>query len=133
MNDETKNIKVLIAEDDVFLRDLLSQKLSKEAFSVFYANNGAEAVELAKKEIPDVILLDIIMPGMNGFEALEKIKADDTTKHIPTVFLSNLGQEEDIRRGQELGAIEFLVKANYSLDAIVKKIQEIATDPQYKI
>lgn len=125
-------IKVLIAEDDEFLRGLLAQKLSKESFEVFYATDGAEAVALSKQEVPNVALLDVIMPGVNGFEALEQMKLDPVTAHIPVVFLSNLGQEEDIRRGQELGAVEFLVKANYSLDAIVKKIEEIATDPQFQ-
>lgn len=122
--------KVLAVEDDLFLKELLAGKLSEDEFNVFYASNGDEALSLAATEIPDVVLLDILLPGMSGYEVLEKLKADDTTKHIPVLILSNFGQPEDIEKGKALGAVDFLVKANNSLDAIVARVREIASTTQ---
>jgi DNA-binding response OmpR family regulator len=119
--------KVLAVEDDLFLKELLAGKLSDDEFNVFYASNGDEALNLAATEVPDVILLDILLPGMSGYEVLEKLKADETTKHIPVLILSNFGQPEDIEKGKSLGAVDFLVKANNSLDAIVARVREIAS------
>lgn len=119
--------KVLAVEDDLFLKELLAGKLSDDEFNVFYASNGDEALSLAATEVPDVILLDILLPGMSGYEVLEKLKADETTKHIPVLILSNFGQPEDIEKGKSLGAVDFLVKANNSLDAIVARVREIAS------
>ncbi|MEX0933482.1 MAG: response regulator [Candidatus Paceibacterota bacterium] len=122
--------KVLAVEDDLFLKELLAGKLSDDEFNVFYASNGDEALTIASTELPDVILLDILLPGMSGYEVLEKLKADENTKNIPVIILSNFGQPEDIEKGKALGAVDFLVKANNSLDAIVSRVREIATSPQ---
>jgi len=91
-----------------------------------YASNGDEALALAATEMPDIILLDILLPGMSGYDVLEKLKSDTATKHIPVVILSNFGQKEDIAKGKALGAVDYLVKANNSLDAIVAKVREVA-------
>lgn len=122
--------KVLAVEDDLFLKELLAGKLSDDEFNVFYASNGDEALSIAATELPDVILLDILLPGMSGYEVLEKLKADENTKNIPVIILSNFGQPEDVEKGKALGAVDFLVKANNSLDAIVSRVREIATSPQ---
>jgi CheY-like chemotaxis protein len=118
--------KVLAVEDDLFLKELLAGKFPDDEFDVLYASNGDEALSIAMTEIPDIILLDILLPGMSGYEVLEKLKNDETTKHIPVVILSNFGQKEDIEKGKALGATDYLVKANNSLDAIVAKVREIA-------
>ncbi|MDZ7726294.1 MAG: response regulator [Candidatus Campbellbacteria bacterium] len=122
--------KVLAVEDDLFLKELLAGKLSDDEFDVSYAATGEDALELADSEKPDIILLDILLPGMSGFEVLEKLKADEGTKDIPVVILSNFGQTEDIEKGKSLGAVDFLVKANNSLDAIVEKVREVASGEQ---
>lgn len=114
---------ILIAEDDKFLIKVYETKLKKEKMNVVMAYNGKEAVEKAKEHKPSVILLDLIMPVMNGFEALENLKKDPELKAIPVIILSNLGQENDIKKGKELGAIDFIVKANTPIQEIVNKIQ----------
>ncbi len=118
-------IKVLVAEDDRFLIKAYAAKLKKEGFDVLLAVNGEEAVEKAKKEKPDVILLDLVMPKKDGFDALADIKSDPSLKNIPVVILSNLGQEEDIKRGKDLGAAGYLVKSNIAIADVVKKIKEV--------
>jgi len=118
--------KVLAVEDDLFLKELLAGKFPDDEFNVLYASNGDEALALAATEMPDIILLDILLPGMSGYDVLEKLKSDTATKHIPVVILSNFGQKEDIAKGKALGAVDYLVKANNSLDAIVAKVREVA-------
>lgn len=117
--------KVLLVEDDSFLIDILIQKFESDKYNVLHADNGKDAIKIAHEEEPEVILLDIILPGMNGFEIIEKLKSDQMTADIPVVFLSNLGQKEDIEKGKELGAVDFIVKANHSLDEIVQRAEEI--------
>lgn len=117
--------KILLVEDDSFLIDILIQKFESDKYNVLHADNGKDAVRIAHEEEPEVILLDIILPGMNGFEIIEKLKSDQMTADIPVVFLSNLGQKEDIEKGKELGAVDFIVKANHSLDEIVQRAEEI--------
>lgn len=120
--------KILAVEDDIFLKELLAGRFSGGDYTVFHASTGDEALGLAKEESPDVILLDIILPGMSGFEVLENLKADEATSSIPVIILSNLGSEEDIKKGKELGAEDFLIKANNSLDAIVERIGEVVAE-----
>ena len=118
------NAKVLVVEDDMFLAKILSTKLEKEGFSVVLAFDGEEALNKLKKEIPDLILLDLILPKKNGFEVLEEIKLDDKLNKIPVIILSNLGQQSDVVKGKELGAVDYLIKANFSLDEVISKIKE---------
>ena len=125
----TNNIggkKVLIVEDDRFLREIATQKLEAEGFKVTNATGGKEALDyLNTNERPDVILLDLILPGMSGFEVLEGVKKNDALKAIPVIILSNLGQEEDIDKAKKLGAADYLVKAHFSFAEIIKKIREV--------
>jgi len=117
--------KVLVAEDDRFLSKAYGAKLKKEGFDVILAMNGEEAVEEAKNKKPDIILLDLVMPRKDGFEALSDLKKDASTKSIPVIILSNLGQEEDIIKGKELGAVDYLVKSNIAIREVVEKIREV--------
>jgi len=117
--------KVFIVEDDEFLRSLNAKKLENEGYIVAVAVDGQEAIDNIPKELPNLIFLDLLLPKVNGFDVLAKIKADPTTKDIPVVVFSNLGQREDIEKARGLGAIDFLVKANFTLDDVVAKIKEI--------
>lgn len=118
------NKKILVVEDDRFLSKVYSKKLTKEGYDVSLAVEGSEAVRKVKEELPNLILLDLILPGKSGFEVLAEIKSDAKTSKIPVVILSNLGQEEDIRRGKELGAKDYLVKSNMSINEVVDKVKE---------
>lgn len=117
--------KILIVEDDKFLRDLISRKLKGSGYDIVEAIDGEEGVTKAGEEMPDLILLDLILPGMDGFEVLEKIKEDPKTSQIPVIILSNLGQREDIERGLRLGAEDFLVKAHFTPAEIIEKIKKV--------
>ena len=120
-----KQIKVLVAEDDKFLIKAYSAKLAKEGFAVILATNGNEATAKTKIEHPDVILLDLVMPEKNGFDALYELKQDETTKDIPVIITSNLSQETDIKRGKDLGAADYLVKSDTPIQEIVGKIKQV--------
>lgn len=119
------NFKLLIIEDDKFLRDLIGQKLLREGFKVYSASGGEEGLKLAMENRPDLILLDLVLPGMDGFEVLEKAKKDPKLSSIPILILSNLGQKEDVDRAIALGASDFMVKANYTPGEITEKIKTI--------
>lgn len=115
--------KILIVEDDQFLHKILATKIKQTGFEVTSAYDGESALKKIK-ESPDLVLLDLILPQMSGFEFLGETKLDARLKNIPVIVLSNLGQEEDIERAKSLGAEDYLVKANFSIDDVVKKIKE---------
>lgn len=116
--------KILMVEDDKFLRDLAVKKLTLAGYQVTTAVDGTEALAKASQERPNLILLDIILPGMDGFEVLRNIQANEALKGIPIILLSNLGQESDVERGLSLGAADYLVKAHFTLDEIIEKIKK---------
>ena len=122
-----ENSTILLVEDDKFLIDILIQKFESGGFNVIHAGNGEDALQKANDNQPDVILLDIILPGMNGFEVLKRLN-DSPVQGTPVAFLSNLGQKEDIEKGKKLGARDFIVKANHSLDEIVDKTRNIIAE-----
>jgi len=117
--------KVLIVEDDVFLLNMYAEKFTLENYQVFAAEEGKKGVKLALKEKPDIILLDIILPGMNGFDVLKAIKEDESTRHIPVILLTNLSQRDDINKGLELGAVDYLIKAHFMPSEVVEKVKNI--------
>ena len=121
---DKKGYKVLLIEDDLFLSKILSSKFKKEGFLIELALDGEEGLKKIKSFMPDIILLDLIMPKKNGFEVLEEIKLNDKIKNIPVIILSNLGQDSDISKGKELGAVDYLIKANFSLKEVVAKVRE---------
>jgi len=98
--------KILIVEDDRFLRELIARKLKNEGYEVLEAVDGEEGLKRIKEEKPDLILLDLILPGIDGFEVLAKTKENTETAQIPVIILSNLGQREEVERGLKLGAID---------------------------
>jgi len=117
--------KIMVVEDDPFLASLTSGRLEKEGYKVFIATDGASALKMLEEDIPDAILLDIIMPGMNGFEVLKIIKSDQRYKNVAIIIFSNLGQENEIEEGKKLGADDFLVKAKFTLKEVVDKINAL--------
>ncbi|MFC1655334.1 PleD family two-component system response regulator [Patescibacteria group bacterium] len=122
---DKKPLKVMVAEDDSFLMNMYLAKFKQEGYEVIASADGVEAITSLKAgENPDIILLDIMMPNKNGFEVLDFINTDPKLKKTPVIILSNLGQESDIQRGKDAGAVDFIVKANISLEDIVTKIKK---------
>ncbi len=119
-----KSIKILIIEDDTFLSSMYSTKFNLEGFEVVVANKGEEGIKLAEEEKPDIILLDILLPGVDGFTVLKKLKKEDNIKGIPVIMLTNLGQNDDVRKGFELGAVGYLIKAHYMPSEVVEKVKD---------
>ena len=117
--------KILVAEDDKFLSSAYRLKLTKAGFEVVIVGDGQELLDNIKTFKPDLILLDLVMPVMDGFTALKEIKAVAEYKNIPVIVASNLGQKEDIDRTAELGATDFVVKSDMSLDVLVEKINGV--------
>ena len=113
--------KVLIIEDDTFLQGLEASKLTKDGFQVITASTGEEAMRKINEPNIDVILLDLILPNYDGFEILKKIKETEKIKNIPVIVFSNLSDEKDVKKSKELGAIDFMVKSNFTLDELIKK------------
>jgi DNA-binding response OmpR family regulator len=116
--------KVLLVEDDTLLSSLLGRKLA-QAYDVLYAPTGEAALATLDTETPEVILLDILLPGIDGFEVLRRVKANDKTKGIHVVVLSNLGEEEQMAKGRELGADQYVVKVTLTPDEVVKLVGTI--------
>ncbi len=117
--------KIEIIEDDPFLKEMMTKKLTAADYKVVPAADGKEGIKTAQKEKPDLILLDLILPGIDGYEVLEKLKEDKKTSSIPVVIISNLGQKEEIDKGLKLGAVDFLVKAHFTPDDIINKVKEV--------
>ncbi len=122
---EPTGAEVLLVEDDEFLRTLVAQKLTQEGFKVKAAIDGNEAFGIIKEKLPNIILLDLILPGMDGFEILDLLKKNPETSAIPVIVLSNLGQREDVDRATAAGAEAYLIKANFTPGEIVQKIRSI--------
>jgi CheY-like chemotaxis protein len=119
--------KILCIEDDAFLLSLISGKLVETGFAVVTAASGDAGITKAKLEHPDVILLDIMLPDMGGFEILEKLKGDPGTKDIPVIILSNLGGREEIAKAVQAGAASYVIKSNIVPDEIAEMVRtEIA-------
>ncbi|HHE76645.1 MAG TPA: response regulator [Candidatus Parcubacteria bacterium] len=117
--------KILVVEDDKFLRELISQKLTKEGYDIAEATDGEKGFESVKKEKPDLVLLDLILPIIDGFEVLSRIKSDPVLAQIPVIILSNLGQKEDIEKGLKIGAADYLIKAHFTPAEIIEKIKNV--------
>ena len=122
---QAQKIKVLIVEDDTFLAGIYANKFEKEGFAVSLAADGELGLKLVKKEMPDIVLLDILLPKLDGFEVLEKLKADPALRAIPIVLLTNLGQKEDVDKGLKLGAADYLIKAHFMPAETVDKVKKV--------
>jgi len=117
--------KILIVEDDQFLRELCVKKLEKEGFKATAAVDGSEGLKKLAVEAPDLILLDIILPGIDGFDVLKNVKEDPKLKDIPVILLTNLGQKDDVEKGLKLGARDYLIKAHFTPKEIIDKVKSV--------
>ncbi len=133
MEQEKQQQKILIVEDDIFLADLLTARFKKDGLLFTLAKDAEDALVMIKKEKPVLILLDLVLPGMGGYEFLEKIKTDKETASIPVIILSNLGQESEFKKGIELGAEDFLVKAHFDLSEISERVKLVLKDIKTKV
>jgi CheY-like chemotaxis protein len=115
---------VIFAEDDQFLGDLIAKKLTAEGYTVTLAVNGEDALNKIKSAKPDLVLLDLLLPAINGFDVLAQLKSDPVTKGIPVIVLSNTDQKADIDRVMNLGAGDFMNKSQFTAEEIVEKIKE---------
>jgi CheY-like chemotaxis protein len=120
---EEKKPTIMIVEDDSFVMDIYKTKLSQEGFSVVEAENGTEALKKLKTTKPDLMLLDIIMPYMDGLEVLKKMKENEDTKNIPVILLTNLSQKEEVDKGMSLGAKDYLIKSHFTPSEVLEKIK----------
>ena len=117
--------RILIVEDDRFLRELIVKKLINEGYDAIEAVDGEQGLQKTKEEKPDLILLDLILPGIDGFEVLTLKKDDVSVSGIPVIILSNLGQKEDVEKGLGLGAVDYLIKAHFTPGEIIEKVGNI--------
>lgn len=117
--------KILFIEDESALQKTLGTSLAQEGYQIISATNGEEGLQMAKSQEPDLILLDLILPKMNGFEVLENLRKDNVIKDIPVVVLTNLETSGDIGKVIELGATSYLVKTQYSLEELTHKVKDI--------
>lgn len=123
MDTAAKNT-VLIVEDDEFLRSLAAKRLEKEGYAIAVAVDGEAALNVAVEAKPALILLDLLLPGRDGFEVLKQFKENEAVKDVPVIIFSNLGRTEDIEKARQLGATDFLIKANFTLDDLAEKVKE---------
>jgi len=117
--------KIVIVEDDKFLGGLVSKKLADDGCVVRHLETGEVAQSSVESDVPDLIFLDLLLPGMSGFDVLDRLKKSNKTKDVPVIILSNLGERDDIRRGLDLGATSFLIKASMTVDTIVGEASRI--------
>lgn len=120
-----EKIKILLVEDDTFLLGMYATKFELDGFKVIMAEDGEKAIRAALKELPDIILLDIILPKLNGFEVLKQLKLEPTTAEIPVILLTNLSQKDEIEQGLKIGAEDYLIKAHFMPSEVVEKIKKI--------
>lgn len=124
MTGEQQQQKILLIEDDKFITDLIAMRFKRDGMALDYAENAEVGLAKIKTEKPALILLDVILPGMSGFEFLKKIKADKETASIPIIILSNLGQKVEIEQGMKLGAKDYIIKATHDLSEIIQKVKQ---------
>ena len=122
--------KIMWVEDDQFLSDLIARKLTQQKCKLLFARTGEEALAILKNDRPDLILLDLLLPGISGFDVLESIKKDEKLKNIPVIILSNFTQNNEMEKTKSLGADRFLTKATVVLDDIVREIQTLLLEKQ---
>lgn len=124
-NAKSSTIKIVLVEDDAFLAGMYVAKLNLENFEVHLAPDGEKGLKTAQAELPSIILLDIILPKMSGFDVLKSLKENPATKDIPVILLTNLGQRDDVQKGLDLGASDYLIKAHFMPSEVVDKIKKL--------
>ena len=121
---DKKDKKFLLVEDDTFLANIYKTKFEMEGFEVEVAESGDKGLTLSKEVSPDIILLDVLLPKMDGFTILKKLKADKKTEKVPVIMLTNLGQKDDVDKGIKLGAVDYLIKAHFKPSETVDKVKK---------
>jgi DNA-binding response OmpR family regulator len=116
---------ILLVEDDAFVSDIYHTKLSQEGYNLMIAENGLEALKKIEEKIPDLILLDIVMPYMDGIEVLKKLKENEEWKKIPVIILTNLSQKEEVEEGLKIGANDYLIKSHFTPSEVVEKVKKL--------
>jgi len=116
---------ILLVEDDPFLIEIYTTKLKESGYAVDTAEDGDTALRKVKEKLPDLMLLDIVLPNFNGWEILRQIKADEMTKGLKVIILSNLGEKDEVEKGIKLGATKYLVKAHYTPSEVVSEVKKI--------
>ncbi|MBI2056382.1 MAG: response regulator [Candidatus Sungbacteria bacterium] len=116
---------ILLVEDDKFLRNIISQKLTQAGFRVEEAVDGKEALKKVESKAPKLVLLDLLLPEIDGFAVLKRLQENNDLKKIPVIVLSNLGQDEDVRKAKELGAKDYMVKAYFTPTEVIERVQKI--------
>lgn len=116
---------ILLVEDDNFLANIYKTKFEMEGFKVTAVEDGEAGLVEAKRKNPDIILLDILLPKKDGFAVLEELKKDSATADIPVLILTNLGQKDDVEKGMQLGAVDYLIKAHFKPSETVEKVKKI--------
>ena len=118
---------VLIIEDDPLILRMYEQAFKFRKHKAFIADNGKTGLELTKKELPDVVILDIMMPEMDGLQVLKALKKDPTTKNIPVIMLTNIGQDKDIETALSLGAVKYITKIDHTPKDVITEVEQIIT------
>src|SRR3989344_3133686 len=114
--------RILLVEDDPMLLDIYRPKHQKGGFEVLVANEGEDAIRVAEREVPDAIILDLVLPNRDGWEVLETVRKKDALNKSKIIVLSNLGQKEEVERGLKLGADQYLIKAHYTPSQVVEEL-----------
>ena len=117
--------KILLIEDDDMLRDLITKRLTKGGYQIVQSIDGISGLKAVEDEKPDLVLLDIVLPGIDGYEILEKIKNDASLSKTPVVMLSNLSQKDDVEKALKLGAADYFIKINFTSEEVLEKIKNI--------
>lgn len=117
--------KILIVEDDTFLQGLAATKLIKEGYTVAVASNTDDAEKQVATDIPDFVLLDLVLPGTSGFDLLKKFRGNPKMVQTPIIIFSNLAEDKDILQAKDLGATDFMIKSNFTLDELAEKIKSL--------
>ncbi|MBI2415061.1 MAG: response regulator [Candidatus Kerfeldbacteria bacterium] len=125
MTDKKKTI--LLIEDEAALGNILRERLAEAGYDVKVAIQGEEGWQKTKEELPDIVLLDILLPRIDGFVYLKRLRENKKLQHIPVIVLSNLGQDSDIAQGKELGAVAYLIKANNTIETILQQVKQVLT------
>jgi DNA-binding response OmpR family regulator len=120
---QSQTASILLVEDDKFIARAYKDGLERAGFEVYVVTSGLEAIDKTREHNPDLMLLDLILPGKNGFEILEELRMTDEFRTLPVVVLSNLGQDTDIQKAKNLGALDYLVKTDYSMKEVIERLK----------
>lgn len=123
--DQSAKQTILLVEDDAFLAGMYVTKLQLEGFSVELASDGEQGLKLIRERKPGLVLLDIVLPKLSGFDVLKALKEDAATRSIPVILLTNLGQRDDVSKGLSLGANDYLIKAHFMPSEVVEKVKKM--------